>query len=269
MSKVRIQKLLSQAGVCSRRAAEELMLQGRVSVNGRPCTELGTRVDPEKDRVFLDGRLVELKGLGKNHVYLVLNKPAGVLTTLKDPYGRPTIKRLLARFTKRRVYPVGRLDRDSQGLLLCTDDGELANRLIHPRYKVEKVYEVTVRGHPKRQDIRRLEQGGLEIEGRAMQPCTIRLLARRRGGSVWQVRLKEGRKRQIRRMFKAIGHEVTRLVRTAIGPIELGDLPPGKARMLKGAEVQALRRAAGMDLPKGRGRKEDDSGGQKTPQTEI
>ncbi len=252
---MRVQKFLSRAGICSRRRAEELLLQGRVRINGRVCTELGTKVDPKADRIEVDGRPVRIER-GQGHVYLLLNKPRGVLTTLKDPFGRPTIKDILSRYTGERVFPVGRLDRDSEGLLLCTNDGELSNRLLHPRYKVDKVYVVTVDGEPGPDQIALLEGGRIEIEGRRIKPCTIEpVRKRRRGGnkpvSTWRITLKEGRKRQIRQMFKAIGHRVLRLERVAMGPLHLKGLPPGKARSLTAGEIEALRRAAGLLQTKG------------------
>jgi len=211
-------------------------------VDGQVVTELGTRVDPQKSKVFFDGQQVLL---ADEHAYFMLNKPPGFLTTLSDPYGRPTIKDLLGHIGK-RVFPVGRLDRDSEGLLLLTDDGELSNRLLHPRFKVPKTYIVTVSGHPSKNAINALEQGVEIAPGQRTKPCTVKLLGRKKRQAVFQVILSEGRKRQIRYMFRAIGYKVIRLIRTEMGPIRLGELESGKIRALTDREVQALKQAAGL-----------------------
>ncbi len=199
-------------------------------------------VDPETSRVRFDGRPVTLSG---SHAYFILNKPPGFLTTLSDPYGRPTIRKFL-KGIDRRVYPVGRLDQASQGLLLLTDDGELSYRLLHPRFKVPKKYVVTVEGHPKRSEIKRLEQGVEIPPGRVPQPCTIRFIGKRKRQSIYEIILKEGRKRQIRYMFRAIGYRVERLVRTEMGPVALGELEAGKIRRLTRKEVFLLKKAVGL-----------------------
>jgi len=213
-----------------------------VSVDGRIVTELGVKIDPLKNKVLFDGKPVSLS---KEHVYLMLNKPPGFLTTLSDPYGRPTITDLLGNMA-RRVYPVGRLDRDSQGLLLLTDDGELSYRLLHPKFKVPKVYLVTVSGHPSKAVIKVLEQGVEITPGHRTQPCTIRLLGRKKRQSIYKIVLSEGKKRQIRYMFRAVGYKVIRLVRTEMGPIRLGGLEIGKIRSLTDKEVKELKRAVGL-----------------------
>ncbi len=242
MSSVRLQKYLAGAGVCSRRQAEKLILQGRVSVDGQIVTVLGSRVEPGRQCVTVDGRKVEPK---RGHVYLIMNKPRGVLTTLSDPYGRPTIIDLLPRVS-RRVFPVGRLDMDSEGLLFLTDNGELAHRLLHPSHKVPKKYIVTVNGLPSRKDLDTL-RAGVEIEpGVQTGPCRMRLLGRKKRQAVLEVVLTEGRKRQVRLMFKAIGHPVLRLKRTEIGPLRLGNLKEGKIRPLTREEQLKLRKAAGL-----------------------
>ncbi len=246
MAPIRIQKFLSMAGVCSRRKAEELISQGKVRVNGTVCTRLGTKIDPEKDRIELGGHSITLPASQAEHIYLAFHKPKGILTTLMDPQGRPTIKPLLEEFTKRRIFPVGRLDKDSEGLLICTSDGELANRLIHPRYKVEKVYLTTVTGHPDRKKIERLREGGIEIQGKPIKPCKIRVIRKGRDQTTYEVILKEGRKRQIREMFRSVGHRVIRLRRTSIGPVQIGNLKPGQARDLSEHEINELRKAAGL-----------------------
>ncbi len=216
-------------------------------MDGKVVTELGTRIDPEKNQVTFDGHPVSLS---EGHTYLMLNKPPGFLTTLSDPYGRPTIKDLIKGQVRKRVYPVGRLDRDSQGLLLLTDDGELSHRLLHPRYKVSKKYMVTVQGHPSRDVIKRLERGVEIAPGQVTQPCKVRQVGKRKRQAIFEIVLKEGRKRQIRYMFRVMGYRVDRLVRTEMGPLRLGDLESGRVRSLTPQEVSALRQAAGLDSEK-------------------
>jgi len=205
---MRLQKFIAHAGLCSRRAAERLILQGRVRVNGEIVGRPGVSVDPVKDIVLVDGQEVKLK---ERYHYIMLHKPRGILTTARDPFNRQTVLHLL-RGLDARVYPVGRLDLNSEGLLLLTNDGELANRLIHPRYKVEKRYIVHVKGHPSRESVACLASG-IELDGKITQPCRIGEKGRGNSWTSYEVILKEGRKRQIRRMFKAIGHEGTRLIR--------------------------------------------------------
>ncbi len=238
---MRLQKFLAHAGVCSRRAAEELIRQGRVRVDGRTVTEMGTHVRPESACVEVDGRRIHSC---ENHVYLLMHKPRGVLTTVKDTHNRRTVMDLLPAIHA-RVYPVGRLDMDSEGLLLLTNNGELAQRLLHPSHKIPKKYHVTVRGRPSKKDIDMLENG-VEIDGRVTLPCKIRLLGTTRRTSVLEVILSEGRKRQIRLMMDKVGHPVTRLVRQEMGSLSLKGLPPGKVRELNPAEVIALKRAVGL-----------------------
>ncbi len=238
---MRLQKFLAHAGVCSRRAAEELIRQGRVSVDGRTVMEMGTQVRPGCQRVEVDGR--EIRHC-EGYVYLLMYKPCGVLTTVKDTHNRRTVMDLLPDLST-RVYPVGRLDLNSEGLLLFTNDGELTQRLLHPRHKIPKKYHVTVRGRPSRRDIEILETG-VEIDGRVTLPCRIRLLGTTRKTSLLEVILSEGRKRQIRLMMDRVGHPVTRLVRVEMGPLNLRGLAPGRVRELDPAEVSALRRAVGL-----------------------
>jgi len=216
-------------------------------VDGKVVTELGTQIDPEKSQVTFDGHPVTLS---KGYTYLMLNKPPGFLTTLSDPYGRPTIKDLIKGQVKKRVYPVGRLDRDSQGLLLLTDDGDLSYRLLHPRYKVPKKYIVTVQGHPSRDVIKRLEKGVEIAPGQVTQPCKVRQVGKRKRQAIFEIVLKEGRKRQIRYMFRAMGYRVDRLVRTEMGPLRLCDLERGGIRPLTPQEVSALKQAAGLNSEK-------------------
>ncbi len=238
---MRLQKFIAHAGICSRRKAEELIKAGRVWVDGVLITELGVSIDPENNEVSVDGKRISFK---PSKEYMLLHKPPGVLSTVSDPFGRRTIMDLVREVGK-RVYPVGRLDQDSEGLMLLTNDGELTNRLLHPRHKIPKKYHVTVQGHPSKRDIELLKKG-VEIEGRRTQPCHVRLIGKTKITSHYEVILKEGRKRQIRLMFKSIGHPVSRLIRTAIGPLTLDGLPRGKWRRLTEEEVKLLKKTAGL-----------------------
>jgi len=240
----RLQKVLAHAGVASRRACEELIRQGRVQVNGQVVTEMGTRVDPTRDEIRVDGRLLDFP---ESHVYIMLNKPPGYLSTTSDPYGRPTVLDLLAIET--RVYPVGRLDMDSEGLLLLTSDGTLAHRLTHPRYAHEKEYWVLVDGYPNERALRRLRQG-VESEGDKLQADEVRVLEKPHkqrepavDGTWLKVVLHQGSKRQIRRMCAAVGHPVRRLIRVRFGPLHLGRLEPGQWRHLSRSEIMVLQTA--------------------------
>jgi 23S rRNA pseudouridine2605 synthase len=243
----RLHKFLSRCGVASRREAEALILQGRITVNGRVVQELGLKIDPQRDRVALDGIHVKPQPL----VYIALNKPRGFITSVEDREGRPTVMDLL-KGLKTRVYPVGRLDMDSEGLLLLTNDGELAFRLMHPRYHVEKRYLVKVKGNPPEKKLEKLRRGiRLEEEKRKgvfrkTAPARIKVIKGRGKETVLEVVLKEGRKRQIRRMFQAIGHPVVSLVRVAIGNVTLEGLPKGKYRHLTAREVQELKKKVGL-----------------------
>jgi len=238
----RLQKILSRAGVASRRAAEQLMLQGRVTVNGNTVTELGTRADASSDDIRVDGRRV--KG-PERHRYILLYKPKGYVSTRSDPQRRPTVIDLVAGIGE-YIYPVGRLDFDSEGLMILTNDGDLAARLTHPRHGVERVYEAQVAGLPDAHDLARLRKG-IVIDGRRTEPARVDL-SPRRGGPVLQITLREGRNRQIRKMCDAIGHPIDNLRRTAIGPIRDGRLKPGQWRELTNDEVRRLRAAAGDDV---------------------
>jgi 23S rRNA pseudouridine2605 synthase len=248
MAAERLQKVLAKAGVASRRAAEALIRGGRVSVNGAVVTELGTRADATKDDVRLDGeRLRQPRAR-----VIALHKPPGVVTTLSDPEGRPTIRSCLpGKFD--RVFPIGRLDFHSSGLLLLTNDGELAGRLLHPRFRIPRTYRVKVRGHPGAPALDRLRRGVKLDEGLSgsAQVEVERLLP----AKAWlRITIREGRRREIRRMCEAVAHPVDRLVRVRFGPIELGRLEPGKWRPLGERELEALRAAVGLALrsPKAR-----------------
>jgi 23S rRNA pseudouridine2605 synthase len=235
----RLQKILSQAGVASRRASEQLMLDGRVSVNGVTIRELGSKADPASDDIRVDGRRIKT---AVRHRSLLLNKPRGYVTTRSDPQRRPTVLDLL-RGVREYVYPVGRLDFDSEGLLLLTNDGDLAARLTHPRHGIARVYEARVLGVPDDHDLDRLARG-VTIDGRptGRAEVTMRPRARRDTDSATLiVTIREGRNRQVRKMCDAIGHPVTHLKRIAIGPIRDARLPLGRWRELTDAEVRSLK----------------------------
>ena len=229
----RLQKLLSAAGVCSRRAAEDYIAAGRVTVNGAPAV-LGQRADPDRDEILVDGRpLARPEG----HVYLMLNKPRGYVTTLSDEKGRKTVADLTAD-CGRRVYPVGRLDLDSEGLLLLTDDGAWMNYLLHPSHEVDKTYEVSVYG-PVSGAAARLA-ALRDLEGEPIAPARVETLRQTARTAVLSVTIHQGKNRQVRRMCAACGLTVKRLRRVREGALELGGLPPGKWRYLTEREVRAL-----------------------------
>ncbi len=234
----RLQKFLARAGVGSRRGCEALILEGRVTVNGVRVDTLGTRVDGVRDAVKVDGKRVRART--EPPIVIALNKPRGVVTTVSDPEGRPTVMDLV-RSIRRRVYPVGRLDFHSDGLLLLTDDGELARDLMHPGKDVPKWYRVKVRGKPTAEVLRRIERG-IVLDGKRTLPARVRMA--RPGANAWiEIAVTEGRNRLVRRLFEAVGHPVQRLRRTAIGPIKIGRLPAGSFRTLSSREVEALRAA--------------------------
>ncbi len=238
----RLQKILSRAGIASRRAGEQLMLEGRVMVNGSTVRELGTRADPLRDDIRVDGRRVKLPA---HHTYLLLNKPRGYVTTRSDPQRRPTVIDLLHGVDE-YVYPVGRLDFDSEGLLLLTNDGDLAARLTHPRHGVRRVYEARVVGVPDAHDLNRLSRG-VVTDGRRTAPADIKLLPSTRNTTeaLLTIAIREGRNRQVRKMLQAIGHPVVHLRRVAIGPIKDPKLRAGQWRELTEEELRRLRGAVG------------------------
>ncbi len=229
----RLQKVLAAAGLGSRRTCEELIADGRVTVDG-DVAALGRRVDPETARIAVDGVPVTVR---PGVVYYLLNKPAGVVTTASDPQGRPTVVDLVP--AEPRVFPVGRLDADTEGLLLLTNDGDLAHRLTHPSFGVEKEYLAEVEGTPTRGELRRLREG-VELEDGPTAPARVSLVA----PNAVRIAIHEGRKRQVRRMCAVVGHPVVRLVRTRIGPLVDRRLPPGQWRRLTPDEVRALEQAA-------------------------
>ena len=241
MEKQRIQKVLSDQGICSRRAAERMIAEGRVKVNGRPVS-LGDKMDPDFDKVSIDGKNQRIVRKRK-YIYIMLHKPRGYITTASDERGRKTVMDLVAD-VGRRVYPVGRLDKDSEGLLLLTDDGAFANLLTHPSGGVGKLYRVTVRPRATEEQIVRMSSGVVLDDGVKTAPAVIHVAADEPGRTVLEMTLFEGRNREIRRMCEAVGLEVIRLKRSAEGPVKLGMLPPGAWRELKRSEVTALRNAA-------------------------
>lgn len=239
---IRLNKFIAEAGICSRRQADLLIKSGRVILNGKTIIELGIKINPSIDIIEINHK--KLTTENQPFVYLILNKPRGILTTVKDPFNRPTVMDLIHDM-RERVYPVGRLDQDSEGLLLFTNDGELANRLIHPRHKIKKLYQVWVQGQPTASDIERLRQG-IPIDSRMTLPCRIQRLHADETSTQFEIEIREGRKRQIRRMFQAIGQEVIRLKRVQIGPIKLERLPVGKWRYLTEQEIKAIKKETGI-----------------------
>ncbi|MCI8623176.1 MAG: rRNA pseudouridine synthase [Provencibacterium sp.] len=240
MEKIRIQKILSENGVLSRRKAEEAIAAGRVTVDGRPCT-LGQKADPQRANIALDGKTIELRARPKK-VYLMLNKPRGFVTTLSDEMGRRCVADLVAD-APAKVYPVGRLDRGSEGLLLFTNDGDFANLLMHPSHHIPKTYRVTVREHASEEKLALLCTG-VELEDGKTLPAQVQVEVKEPERMVLRIVLQEGRNRQVRRMCEAVGLTVLRLKRTHIGPLSLGMLEPGHWRLLEPAEVGMLRGAA-------------------------
>ena len=246
----RLQKIIAGAGITSRRKAEELIAQGRVTVNGQIISELGSKADPERDHIKVNGKL--LRGV-ERHIYLLLNKPKGYVTTVSDPEGRPTIMSLVAKIGE-RIYPVGRLDYSSEGLLLLTNDGELANKLTRAATHVPKTYLVKISGRAPEEDIEKLRHGirigGKSEHGRFKSvrtaPAQVRLF--KEADNPWyEVTLIEGRNRQIRRMFEEIGHHVEKIRRVRYGPLTL-DVEPGQFRELTPKEVETLRRFDGRRM---------------------
>ncbi|MDQ0188448.1 rRNA pseudouridine synthase [Alicyclobacillus cycloheptanicus] len=239
----RLQKVLAQAGVASRRRCEEIILAGRVTVDGQVCTVLGTKVNPSTQRIEVDGQPIQ----AERRVAVILHKPTSYVTTVSDPEGRRTVMELLKDIPE-RLFPVGRLDYDTTGLLLLSNDGELANRLLHPRHHVDKVYRVTVLDMPDKETIARLEQG-VALEDGMTQPATVRVLRMHPRESVLELTIREGRNRQVRRMFEAVGLVIKRLKRVKFGVLELGDVAPGDWRLLSRQEWTALYESVGLTPP--------------------
>jgi 23S rRNA pseudouridine2605 synthase len=245
----RLQKVLARAGLGSRRVCEELIADGRVTVNGE-VAQLGRRVDPDHDAVALDGVPVVVRD---DLVYYLLNKPAGYVSTASDPEGRPTVVELVP--DSPRVYPVGRLDFDTEGLLLLTNDGELTHLLTHPSFGVVKTYLAEVEGEPSPAAVRALRDG-VELDDGPTAPARVTVVQRHGATSAVELGIHEGRNRQVRRMCEAVGHPVRRLVRTRIGPVRDGSLKPGSWRALTPAEVRRLYEAATAAPAKSPGRQE-------------
>ena len=233
---MRLQKYLAQCGVASRRHAEQMILEGRVCVNGAEIREMGIQVDEENDQILVDGKRVFPEA--EKH-YLAYNKPIGEVTTASDPEGRPTVMDKFRDYPV-RLFPVGRLDFDSEGLLLLTNDGELMNRLLHPSREVKKVYLVKASNQISDAEIRLLRAGVL-LDGKLTSPAEVRLIRRETFDSVLLISIHEGRNRQVRRMIEAVGHQVVHLKRVEFGPVALKDLPLGQWRKLTPSEIQKLK----------------------------
>ena len=231
----RLQKILAQAGIASRRKAEELIREGKVRVDGMVVTEMGVRVDPATQKIECNGRPVF--SLEKK-VYILLHKPAGFLSTVRDPQGRPIVTDLLPNI-KERIYPVGRLDLDTEGALLLTNDGELAQAVLHPSREVKKTYVAKIKGRPGSKKLVALSRG-IELEGKKTWPAEITVLASEKQTTTIQIVIHEGRKRQVRKMFEAVGHPVLQLKRIAYGQLALGELKPGKYRFLPPGDIKLI-----------------------------
>lgn len=232
----RLQKILARSGIASRRVAEQLIKDGKVSVDGKVVTEMGLRLDPDCHCIEFEGRPLTLE---EQKIYILLNKPRGYVTTMRDPQGRPIVNSLLKGTVKERVFPVGRLDLDTEGALLLTNDGELAQRVQHPSHEVNKTYEARVAGLPSTRELARLEKGIL-LEGAMTWPAKIRMLAQSKKDTTIRIVIHEGKKRQVRKMFDAIGHRVLALKRIAYGRLGLGDLEVGKFRFLTPADIDLI-----------------------------
>lgn len=234
---MRLEKYLAKSGFASRRTAQKQIVTGRVTVNDERVLIPGTHIELDNDLVKVDGQRVEGT---PDKIYLMLNKPPGYVTTVRDERNRPTVMEFVKDIPE-RIYPVGRLDRDTEGLLLLTNDGEFANRLTHPRYEVEKTYVAWVRGKPSQKAIHQLQKG-VRIEGGFTSQAEIAPISHRKDRTQFRITIHEGKKRQIRRMFQAVEHEVTFLKRIAIGGLGLGDLPIGQYRTLDATEIDSLRK---------------------------
>lgn len=233
---VRLQKFLAEAGIASRRKAEELIVMGKVQVNGKVITELGTKIDTQKDIVLYQNKKVEIK---QNFVYIMLHKPEGYVTTVKDQFQRPTVMDLLEDVTE-RVYPVGRLDYDTSGLLLLTNDGDLTYRLTHPKHHIEKTYEAKLFGIPSQEDIVQFRRG-ITIDGKKTEPAKLEILQKEKKYTTVRIVIQEGRNRQVRKMCQAIKHPVAKLKRIGTGTLFLKDLKKGSYRYLTQKEISYLK----------------------------
>lgn len=233
---MRLQKYLALSGVASRRASEKLISEGHVAVNGHVITEMGVQVDETADQITVDGKLIHLE---EEKHYLAYYKPVGEVTTVSDPEGRATVMDKFRDYPV-RLYPVGRLDFDSEGLLLLTNDGDMMNSLLHPSHEVDKTYLAKVSNRVEEESIRRL-RAGVQLDGRLTSPAHVRVVRYEAFDTVLLVTIHEGRYRQVRRMFEAVGHQVVQLKRVGFGPIQLGDLPRGTWRQLTPNEIRKLK----------------------------
>lgn len=235
---MRLAKYLAEAGVASRRKAEELIMQGRIKVNGLVLKEKGCTINPGVDRVEFDGRIISRE----EKVYILLNKPAGYISSVFDPQGRPTVMELL-KDIKLRIYPVGRLDFDTEGLLLLSNDGDFTNLMIHPRYEINKTYQALVKGKPDKKSLLILQEG-IQLEDGITAPARVNILKTFQDKTLLEIEIHEGRKRQVKRMCLAIGHPVISLKRTTFGFLKLQGVAPGKYRFLTPSEVNRLKQQA-------------------------
>ena len=239
---IRLQKVLAQAGVASRRAAEQMVAEGRIEVNGELVLEQGRRVDPRRDVIRVDGARIPPP---REHAYLVFNKPRGVVSTMSDPQGRPTLSDYLGAHSRQGLFHVGRLDTDTDGMILLTNDGDFAQRIAHPSHEISKAYVAEVDGVIENVTLRRLSRG-IRLDDGPVRPEHVKLIERGGARSIVQVVLHEGRNRIVRRMLDAVGHPVDRLARTRIGPVRLGVLPVGEVRELTREELGSLLDLVGM-----------------------
>ncbi len=238
---MRLNKFLASCGVASRRKCDDLIFAGKIKVNGEVIKIPGYQVDPKKDEIVYDNKRIELP----KKIYIALNKPERVLCSLKDDFGRTLITDLISEI-KERIFPVGRLDYNSEGLIILTNDGELANRLIHPRYKVEKTYHVLIKGNLTNEDLKKLSEG-IQIGEVKTQPAKVKILDMGKKTTFVEIKIKEGKKRQIRKMFQQIGYEVKKLRRVKFGPIKLGNLKKGQWRYLTEKEIKILYKITGLN----------------------
>jgi 23S rRNA pseudouridine2605 synthase len=239
----RLHKIIARAGLASRREAEGWILEGRVTVNGTVVRKLGYQADPMGDKIKVDGRLI---GSTTKRLYYLLHKPPGMITSMEDPRGRPNLGDWLKPLGKRgRLFPVGRLDYNSSGLLLLTNHGELAHRLSHPRYEIKKVYEAKINGSPSERQLELLRRG-ISLRDGVTAPARVRVLKRLNKKAWIEIEIHEGRYREVRRMFEALGYSVAKLVRTRFGPIRLGSLPVGYIRPFSSGEIAAMESAVGL-----------------------
>jgi 23S rRNA pseudouridine2605 synthase len=242
----RLQKIIARAGLASRREAERWIVEGRITVNGAVVDKLGSQADPAKDSIKIDGKRIKSAAAP---LYYALHKPPGVITTLNDPQHRPDLTPYVARLgEKRRIFPVGRLDFNTTGLLLLTNDGEMAMRLAHPRYGVAKVYRVKLSACPTEAELNELRKG-IRLEDGVTAPARVRVIEKLRKNAWVEIEVREGKKREVRRMFEALNYFVEKLIRIKVGPITLGDLPVGELRPLYQGEVMALNVAVGLARP--------------------